>query len=156
MRIHLVFVGKTAFADLESAIDRYVKRLVHYCRVEIHYIKAEKISSGVGDQVVRDRESERILKVTGRDAHLIVLDQRGRELDSKGLSKLMETLTHAAVGEVWMVVGGPVGLSAKLLESAREVLSLSKMTFPHDLARLMLAEQLYRAFTIIKGEPYNR
>ena len=156
MRIHLVFVGKTAFSDMDSAIDRYVKRLVHYCRVEIHYVKGERISSGAGDQLVRDREGERILKLTGNDAHLIVLDQKGRELDSYGLSKLLERLSLLAVTDIWMVVGGPVGVSGKLLENAREVLSLSKMTFPHDLARLMLVEQLYRAFTIMKGEPYNR
>ncbi len=156
MRIHLVFVGRTAFADIESAIDRYVKRLVHYCRVEIHYIKGEKISAGVEDRVVRDREGERILKLTGREGHLIIWDQRGRELDSSGLSKFLESLISSAMTEVWMIVGGPVGVSGKLLENAREVLSLSKMTFPHDLARLMLVEQLYRAFTIMKGEPYNR
>ncbi|MGC9195834.1 MAG: 23S rRNA (pseudouridine(1915)-N(3))-methyltransferase RlmH [Syntrophobacteraceae bacterium] len=156
MHIHLVFVGKTAFGDMESAIDRYVKRLVHYCKLQIHYVKAEKISTGVADEVVCDREGERILKVTGPDSHLIVLDQRGRQLDSGGLSKFVERLIFSAVPDVWIVVGGPVGVSAKLLESAREVLSLSKMTFPHDLARLMLVEQLYRAFTILKGEPYNR
>ncbi len=156
MRIHLVFVGKTAFADMDSAIDRYLKRLVHYCRVEIHYVKAEKILPGTGDQFVCDREAERILKLTGRDAYLIALDQRGRQLDSVGLSKLFEGLIDSAIGEVWMIVGGPVGLSTKLVENARQVLSLSKMTFPHDLARLMLVEQLYRAFTIMKGEPYNR
>ena len=155
MRIHLVFVGRTAFPDLESAIERYVKRIAHYCRVEIHYVKAEKIGSGVGDQLVRDREGERILKLSGQ-ARLIILDQRGRELDSTGLSKVLERLMLAAVADVWMVVGGPVGVSDKLLENARDILSLSKMTFPHDLARLMLAEQLYRAFTILKGEPYNR
>lgn len=156
MRIHLVFVGRTAFHDMESAIERYVKRLGHYCRLEIHYIKGEKISIGAGDQMVRDRESERILKLAGRDAHLIIWDRSGRELDSVGLSKLLDRLDLSAIGDVWMIVGGPVGVSGKLLENAREVLSLSKMTFPHDLARLMLVEQLYRAFTIIKGEPYNR
>lgn len=156
MRIHLVFVGKTAFGDIESAIERYVKRLAHYCRLEIHYIKGEKISAGVGEQMVRDREGERILKLAGREAQLIIWDQSGRQLDSVGLSKLLEKLDLCAIGEVWMIVGGPVGVSGKLLENAREVLSLSKMTFPHDLARLVLVEQLYRAFTIIKGEPYNR
>ncbi len=156
MHIHLVFVGKTAFSDIESAIERYAKRLVHYCKLQIHYVKAEKISTGVGVQVVRDREGERILKVTGPDSHLIILDQRGRQLDSGGLSKFVEGLIFSAVSDVWIVVGGPVGLSAKVIESGRDVLSLSKMTFPHDLARLMLVEQLYRAFTILKGEPYNR
>jgi 23S rRNA (pseudouridine1915-N3)-methyltransferase len=156
MRIHLVFVGKTAFGDVESAIDRYLERLRHYCPVEIHYIKAEKITAAVGDRLVRERESERILKLAGRRGHLIVLDQTGRELDSRGLSKLMQKLIASAVSDLWMAVGGPVGLSCELLQSAHDALSLSKMTLPHDLARLVLVEQLYRALTIIKGEPYNR
>ncbi|SPF45585.1 Ribosomal RNA large subunit methyltransferase H [Syntrophobacter sp. SbD1] len=156
MRIHLVFVGKTAFADIGSGVDRYLHRLRHYSPVQTHYIKAEKITSAVGEQFVRERESERILKHTGRQGRLIVFDQRGRELDSLGLSKLLEKLIGSAVSDVWMIVGGPVGVSSQLLEAAHEVLSLSKMTFPHDLARLMVVEQLYRAFTIIKGEPYNK
>jgi len=156
MRIHLVFIGKTAFRDIESAIDRYVERLRHYCPVEIHYIKAEKITATVGDRLVRERESERILKLAGRQGHLIVWDQKGREVDSSGLSKLMDKLRVSAIPDLWMVVGGPVGLSSQLLQSARDVLSLSQMTLPHDLARLVLVEQLYRALTIIKGEPYNR
>ena len=82
MRIHLVFVGKTAFRDIESAIGRYLERLRHYCPVEIHYIKAEKITAAAGDRLVRERESERILKLAGRQGHLIVWDQRGRDLDS--------------------------------------------------------------------------
>ena len=156
MRIHLVFVGKTAFRDIESAIGRYLERLQHYCPVETHYIKAEKITAAVGDQVVRERESERILKLAGRRGHLIVWDQRGRELDSPALSKLMEKLIASAISDLWMAVGGPVGVSVQLLKSAHDVLSFSKMTLPHDLARLILVEQLYRAFTIIRGEPYNK
>lgn len=156
MRIDLVFVGKTAFRDIESAIGRYVERLRHYCQVEVHTIKAEKITTAVGDHLVRERESERILKLAGRRGHLIVLDQAGRELDSTGLAKLMEKLMASAISDLWVAVGGPLGVSPQLLKSAHDVVSLSKMTFPHDLARLMLVEQLYRAFTIIKGEPYNK
>jgi 23S rRNA (pseudouridine1915-N3)-methyltransferase len=156
MRVHLIFVGKTAFGDIESAIDRYLERLRHYCPVEIHYIKAEKITSAFGEQLVRERESERILKLAGRHGQLIVWDQRGREMDSTGLSKLMEKLISAAVSDLWMAVGGPLGVSCRLLEAAHDVLSLSRMTFPHDLARLIVVEQLYRALTIIRGEPYNK
>jgi 23S rRNA (pseudouridine1915-N3)-methyltransferase len=156
MRIHLVFVGKTAFGDLESAIGRYLERLQHYCRVEVLYVKAEKITGEVGDAQVRERESERIRKIAGSRGYLIACDQGGRELDSMELSKLMEKLIASGVSDLWVAVGGPVGVSPQLLTSARLVLSLSKMTLPHDLARLVLVEQLYRAFTIIKGEPYNR
>ena len=156
MRIHLVFVGRTAFRDIESAIDRYLERLRHYCPLEVHHVKAEKITSALGEQLVRERESERILKMTGRQGQLIVWDQRGRELDSTELSKFIEKLTAAATSDLWMAVGGPLGVSSQLLKAARDVLSLSRMTFPHDLARLMVVEQLYRALTIIKGEPYNK
>lgn len=156
MRIHLIFVGRTAFRDIESAIDRYLERLRHYCAVEIDYIKTEKITPAVGDQLVRERESERIMKLAGRNGHVIVWDQNGRELDSRGLSKLIEKLISQGVSDLWMAVGGPVGVSLQLLKSADDVLSLSRLTLPHDLARLVLVEQLYRAFTIIKGEPYNR
>ena len=125
-------------------------------RIEVHYVKAEKITGAVEDKAVRERESERIRKIVGPRGHLVVCDQGGRELDSVGLSKLMENLIASAVSDLWVAVGGPVGVSPQLLTSARLVLSLSKMTLPHDLARLVLVEQLYRAFTIIKGEPYNR
>ena len=156
MRINLVFVGKTGIGDIESAIDRYVERLQHYRPVEIHYVRAEKIAAASGDNLVRERESERILKLAGRRGHLVVLDRSGREFDSKGLAKLIEKLMGSGISDIWMAVGGPAGVSSQLLKTAHQVLSLSKMTFPHDLARLMLVEQLYRAFTIIRGEPYNR
>ena len=156
MRVHLIFVGKTAFSDIESAIERYVERLRRYCPVEIHYIKAEKIAPAHGEQLVRKRESERILKLAGRQGRLIVWDQTGREIDSTGLSRFMEKLIASAVSDLWMAVGGPLGVSSQLLKAAHDVLSLSKMTFPHDLARLIVVEQIYRALTIIKGEPYNK
>ncbi len=157
MRIHLAFVGKTAFSDVESAISRYMERIQHYCQIDVFYVKAEKIAGAGGDNLVREREGERILKLAGsRRGQMIVCDQGGRELDSRGLSKLMENLVTLGVSDLWVVVGGPVGVSPRLVESADVVLSLSKMTYPHDLARLMLVEQIYRAFTIIKGEPYNR
>jgi 23S rRNA (pseudouridine1915-N3)-methyltransferase len=156
MRIHLIFVGKTAFRDIESAIDRYLERLRHYCQIEIHHIKAEKITSAAGSQLIQARESERIVKLAGRQGQLIVWDRGGREIDSIGLSKLIEKLLGSAVSDLWMAVGGPVGVSSQLLKTANDVLSLSRMTFPHDLARLMVVEQLYRAMTIINGEPYSR
>jgi 23S rRNA (pseudouridine1915-N3)-methyltransferase len=156
MRIHLVFVGKTAFGDIESAIGRYVERLQHYCQLDVLYVKAERVTGAAAEKLVRERESERILKLAGRQGHIIVCDQGGSEFDSKGLSTVVEKLMASGVSDIWVAVGGPVGVSPELLKSARLVLSLSKMTLPHDLARLMLVEQLYRAFTIIKGEPYNR
>jgi 23S rRNA (pseudouridine1915-N3)-methyltransferase len=156
MRIHLVFVGKTGFSDLESAIARYVDRIAHYCHIQTHYIKPEKIASSSNEDTVRARESDRILKLVPSQGHLIVLDRSGREYDSPGLARFMEKLNDSGVSDVWMVIGGPVGVSAELLKRADTLMSLSKLTFPHDLARLVVAEQLYRAFTIIRGEPYHK
>ncbi len=156
MRVHLVFVGKTGFSDVESAISRYLERLKHYCQVQVHVVKAEKISAAIAEDDVRSREGERIRKLWDGRGRLVILDQRGRELDSVQLSSFIQKELDSGVSEMWMVIGGPVGVSPQLLKSADSVLSLSKMTLPHDLARLMLVEQLYRAFTIIKGEPYHK
>ncbi len=155
MRIHLLFIGKTGFGDIASAIERYVERLQHYCRLEVHYLKAEKITAAVSEEVVRKREGERIGNAVGRGP-LILLDQRGRELDSEGFADTLRKMMDSGVSEIWIAVGGPVGVSPDLLRKADGVLSLSKMTLPHDLARLMLVEQLYRAFTIIRGDPYHK
>jgi 23S rRNA (pseudouridine1915-N3)-methyltransferase len=156
MRINLVFVGKTGFSDLESAITRYIDRLEHYCDIRTHYIRAEKITPATNENVVRTREGDGILKLVRKKGHLIVLDGSGTEFDSPGLARFMEKLNDSGVSEIWTAVGGPVGVSAEILKSADTVISLSRLTFPHDLARLVLVEQLYRAFTIIRGEPYHK
>ncbi len=156
MRINIVFVGKTGFRDLESAIGRYVERLAHYCPVQVHYVKAEKIAGGTREDVVLGREGERISKLAGRKGHLAVLDRIGREFDSPGLAAFVLKLMESGVPELWLAVGGPLGVSEELVKSADSVISLSKMTYAHDVARLVLVEQLYRAFTIIRGEPYHK
>ncbi len=156
MRINIVFVGKTGFRDIESAIERYVERLTHYCPVQVHYVKAEKIAPGIKDEVVMGREGERIAKLAGRKGHLVVLDRAGREFDSPSLAGFVLKLMESGVPELWLAVGGPLGISDELRKNADGVLSLSRMTYAHDVARLVLVEQLYRAFTIIKGEPYHK
>ena len=156
MRLNFTFIGKTGFPDVETAIDRYIDRLCHYLPTEIHVVKAERMTVKSNPAVLMEREAERVLKLIGKQDRLIVWDQRGRQLDSPGLALMCERLLNEGVSEVWMVIGGPSGLSPMLVERAHAVLSLSRMTFPHDLARLMIAEQLYRAFTIIRNEPYHK
>jgi 23S rRNA (pseudouridine1915-N3)-methyltransferase len=156
MRLHLVFIGKTAFPELETGINRYLDRLRFYVPVQIHLIKADKIfPKGAGD-AVREREAARILKLLEKKDCLVIWDQHGKEADSVAFAKFLGDLRTDAVSEVWMVIGGPLGVSQSLLGRANFVFSLSRMTFPHDLARLMVMEQLYRAFTILKGEPYHK
>jgi 23S rRNA (pseudouridine1915-N3)-methyltransferase len=156
MRLHLVFIGKTQFSEMDAGIRRYLDRLQHYVSVDVHIIKAEKISVKGLEDAVRERESERVLKLVGGRGHLVLWDQNGRELESLQLANFLKELLQNSLSDVWMVVGGPIGVSRELREGANTVLSLSRMTFPHDLARLVLVEQLYRAFTILKGEPYHK
>jgi 23S rRNA (pseudouridine1915-N3)-methyltransferase len=156
MRLHLVFIGKTQLLEMETGIRRYLERLQHYISVNVHIIKAEKITAKGLEDAVRERESERVLKLTGGRGHLVLWDQAGRDLDSVQLAHFLKELVDRGQSEVWMIIGGPVGVSQELRERANTMLSLSRMTLPHDLARLVLAEQLYRAFTILKGEPYHK
>lgn len=156
MRLHLVFIGKTAFPELDTGINRYLDRLRCHVPTQIHVLKAEKISPKGKEEAVKDKEAERILKLLGKTDHLIVWDQQGKNMDSITFAKFLDDLRSSGASEVWMVIGGPLGVSQKLLTRADFVFSLSQMTFPHDLARLMVMEQLYRAFTILKGEPYHK
>lgn len=156
MQFHLVFVGKTSFPEASTGIRRYLDRLRHYGRFETHTVKAEKIDRKSNEQLIRNRECDRILKLVGDARPLVVWDERGRQLNSPGLARFIAKLETAGTAKLWMVVGGPLGLTSQLRQRADHALSLSLMTFPHDLARLLVVEQIYRAFTILRGEPYHK
>lgn len=156
MHLHLVFLGKTLFPEMETGIKRYLDRIRHYTPTDTHFLKAEKISQKVQEEAVKEKEGERVLRLIGTQDYLVAWDQQGRQLDSQRFAEFLGRLRNQGTSHIWMVLGGPVGLSGKVLEKADSVLSLSKMTFPHDLARLIVVEQIYRAFTILKGEPYHK
>jgi 23S rRNA (pseudouridine1915-N3)-methyltransferase len=156
MRLHLVFIGKTTFSELDAGINRYLDRLRFYVPTQTHLVKAEKITPKGTEGVVKEKEAERVLKLLEKKDCLVIWDQHGKEVDSITFAKFLDDLRNNGVSEVWMVVGGPLGVSQRLLAGADFVFSLSRMTFPHDLARLMVMEQIYRAFTILKGEPYHK
>lgn len=137
-------------------MDRYLERLKHYLPVQVHYVKPEKIAAGTNENIVRIRESERVEKLFNHQGHLAVLDPGGREFDSQGFSRFLRKLMDSGASGLWFVVGGPMGLSEELLKKADTAISLSKMTLAHDMARLVLLEQTYRAFTIMRGEPYHK
>ena len=156
MHLHLVFIGKTAFADLETGIHRYLDRLRYYTPAQIHIVKAERIPPKGAEEAIKEREAERVLGLMDKKDCLVIWDQNGREIDSVALARFLDDRRNSGISQMWMVIGGPLGVSQKLLLRADFVLSLSRMTFPHDLARLMVMEQLYRAFTILKGEAYHK
>jgi 23S rRNA (pseudouridine1915-N3)-methyltransferase len=156
MHIHVVVVGKTADIELSHGMERYLERVRRYVAADVHVVRAERIRRNVPDRCVREREGERILSLVGGRGRLLVWDARGRELDSTAFAHFLQRFRDGGLRDLWMVVGGPLGVSMELLAQADTILALSKMTFPHDLARLMVLEQLYRAFSILNGEAYHK
>lgn len=155
MKIHFVFVGKTVFPEMQRGIDRYLERLGHYVRVEVHVVRPERVGPKADEKVVLEKEGRRIADLVSGRGVLIVWDEKGTALTSHEFAHVLQRLCHGGQ-DVWMVLGGPLGLSQDVKQRAHHRLSLSAMTFPHDLARLLVAEQTYRALTILRGEPYHK
>ena len=127
IRLHLVFVGKTAFPEVEQAVQRYLDRLRHYISVELHLVRPEKVGDRGQDERVRDREGERILKLVGARDVLVALDRQGSQLDSEGLASCIHEIGRQGKSDIWLAIGGPVGLSRQVLERADRILALSRI-----------------------------
>ncbi len=155
MRIHFVFVGKTVSPEMQRGIDRYLERIGHYVRCEVHVVRPERVNPKAHEKEVLEKEGRRIVETVAGRGVLIVWDEKGTGLTSVEYAGVLDRLQQAGQ-EVWMVLGGPLGLSDEVKKAAHHVFSLSPMTFPHDLARLLVAEQTYRALTILRGEPYHK
>ncbi|MEW5745098.1 MAG: 23S rRNA (pseudouridine(1915)-N(3))-methyltransferase RlmH [Nitrospirota bacterium] len=152
MRIRILWVGRTRERCLEEGISRYLMLLQPLCRVSVVEIREEK---GKDRERSRAAEAERIVKQT---ASYILLDERGKEFSSPGFARFIqerwqETLQEK--GAVDFVIGGPFGVADEIREKATAVIALSRMTFTHEMVRLILLEQLYRAMTILKGKEYH-
>ena len=159
MKITCVTVGKIKEKYLTEAIREYEKRLSRYCRLEIVELADEKTPDGAGAaevDAIHDREGERILKAIKEDAYVIALAIEGKMLDSVELSRKIEALGTGGVSHIVFVIGGSLGLSSAVMKRADYALSFSKMTFPHQLMRVILLEQIYRSFRIMKNEPYHK
>ena len=155
MRVTLLLVGTTDKKYLIEGIEDYQKRLIHYLPFEIKVIADVKNSRNLTEDQQKEREGKSILdQVTGGD-ELILLDVGGVELSSTGLAGWIEKRMVAGTRQLIFVVGGPYGFSDAVYKRADTRMSLSRLTFPHQLVRLLFIEQLYRAMTIIKGEPYH-
>ncbi len=155
MKLRLVCIGKLSEAWQREAATDYAGRLQRYCTFEIIELKEEKGGRKGDTAGLLKREAERILEKVPERSRLILLDERGRQLGSEQLAEqLADEMLHG--GRDWcLIIGGPYGLDAELRKRADLVLSLSKMTFTHQMARVFLFEQLYRSMTIIKNEPYH-
>ncbi|MEN6618976.1 MAG: 23S rRNA (pseudouridine(1915)-N(3))-methyltransferase RlmH [Rikenellaceae bacterium] len=155
MKIILLLVGKTESVWLKKGVELYEERLKHYIgyqRIEIPELKSV---SNLTQQQIREREGEAILKFVKLNDELILMDERGEEFSSETFALHIEKKSIYGTKNVVFVIGGAYGFSEELYKRANEKLSLSKMTFSHQMVRLIFLEQLYRAYTIIKGEPYH-
>lgn len=168
MQIQIIAVGKikSGFAYLQPGVDDYLKRLRPYARVSIIEVPDEPIRPSVTGMQVMEKEGQRILSYMARASYAIALSERGDQLTSEQFAKAWLDRVGANTpnggippgdaGPIIFIVGGPLGLHPEVIRQCQWTVSLSKMTFPHPLVRLILLEQLYRAFKIHRGEPYHK
>jgi 23S rRNA (pseudouridine1915-N3)-methyltransferase len=155
LRIELLFLGKTRESYLAAGIEDYLKRLSHYQKVEIQTVKEHRTKKGTPEKIIIEKESQALLQKV-KDSYLVCLDRTGKQLDSQELAAHLERWEVQGLKKISFVIGGPLGLSAKILNKADLVLSLSRMTFTHEMSRMLLLEQLYRACTINAEEKYHK
>jgi len=157
-RIRIVAVGKIKEKFLTEGIREFVKRLGPFCRLEIIEIDEERMPDSPS-QAEKEKalaaEGERLLKKVQPSSYLIVLDVAGQLISSEELAQKISSLGTAGHGDITFIIGGAFGLSPAVVAAARERLSFSRMTFTHQMVRLLLVEQVYRAFKIARGEPYH-
>ncbi|HJA65760.1 MAG TPA: 23S rRNA (pseudouridine(1915)-N(3))-methyltransferase RlmH [Candidatus Mediterraneibacter cottocaccae] len=159
MKITLITVGKIKEKYLRDAIAEYTKRLSKYCKLEIIEVADEKTPDQASETVeenIRTKEGERILKYIRDDMYVITLEIAGKMLSSEEFAEKVETLGIQGKSSIAFVIGGSIGLGKEVLKRSDFALSFSKMTFPHQLMRVVLLEQVYRAYRIINGEPYHK
>ena len=159
MKITILTVGKIKEKYLKDAIAEYAKRLSRYCKLEIVEVADEKTienASHVLETQIRDKEAERLMKYIREDAYVITLEIKGKQLTSEELSEKINQLGIQGKGHIIFVIGGSIGLGDEILKRSDYALSFSKMTFPHQLMRVILLEQIYRSYRIINGEPYHK
>ena len=159
MKITLVTVGKVKERFFADAIKEYEKRLSRYCRLKIVQVADEKTpdtASEAQQRQIKEREGERILAQLREGEYVIALAIEGRMASSKELSEKLEKLGIAGKSQVAFIIGGSLGLSEAVLKRADEQLSFSRMTFPHQLMRVILLEQVYRSYRILSHEPYHK
>lgn len=159
MKITVITVGKIKEKYLKDAIEEYSKRLSKYCKLEIIEVPDEKTpdhASEILEDAIRSKEAERILKYVRDDAYVITLEINGKQLSSEELADKVDKLGVQGVSHIIFIIGGSIGLGKEVLQKSDFALSFSKMTFPHQLMRVVLLEQVYRSYRIINGEPYHK
>jgi len=155
MKITLLVIGKTDKDFVKRGIEEYQKRLVHYVPFELKIIPDLKNTKNLSEAQQKQKEGELILDKVKTGDTLILLDENGKEFSSVAFSKFLEQKMLSGIKNLIFVIGGPYGFSQDVYQKAQGKVSLSKMTFSHQMIRMIFVEQLYRGMTIIKGEPYH-
>ncbi|WP_454987806.1 23S rRNA (pseudouridine(1915)-N(3))-methyltransferase RlmH [Capnocytophaga leadbetteri] len=155
MNIKLIAVGKTDNPALQQLISTYEKRLSYYINFELQLLPDIKNSKSLSEEQQKIKEGELILSYIEPSHHLILLDERGKEYTSIAFADELQKKMNTGIKQLTFVIGGPYGFSQAVYQRANSKLSLSKLTFSHQMIRLFFVEQLYRAFTILRNEPYH-
>lgn len=153
--ISIVAVGKIKEKSLANLIDEYIKRISAYSKIEVIEVNDEPNDKTEAEKVL-SVEGERILRQIKKDSYVILLSLKGKQIDSIEFSKQLEKINTYHSSHITFVIGGSLGVSSKVEERADYLLNLSKMTFPHNIARLIIAEQIYRAYKILNNETYHK
>ena len=155
MKIKLLAIGKTDDKHLISLIETYKQRLKHYINFELEIIPDIKNVKNLSQVQQKEKEGELILKKLTNTDVLLLLDEKGKEMRSIDFTKFLQKKMNSGIKQLVFVIGGPYGFSENIYKKSQGKISLSKMTFSHQMIRLFVVEQIYRAFTILKNEPYH-
>ena len=155
MKLELAVIGKTSIGYLKQCIDEYIKRLKHYVPFEIKYIDDIKNTKNISEDQQKRTEGAKILSLLDKSDFVVLLDEHGKEYTSMQYSSYIQKRMLSGAKKVVFVIGGPYGFSQEVYDRANDKISFSKMTFNHEMIRLIFTEQLYRAYTIINHEPYH-
>lgn len=155
MKIHFLVVGKTTEKYIQTGIDEYVRRLLRYIPFSMEVLPELKNAKNLTFEQQKEKDSQAILNALQDGDYVVLLDEKGKEYSSVAFSDYLARKMQIVPKRLVFVVGGPYGFSAEMYDRANEKLSVSKMTFSHQMIRLIFVEQLYRAMTILRGEPYH-
>lgn len=154
MQIDLIVVGKLKEKSMQQMCNEYIKRLGSYCKLNVIELKDE--SNNLDEKLVISREAEAINKVLDDKSYIIIMDIDGKQMGSEEFSRKIDDITTYGNSKITFVIGGSLGIAPEIKAKANLRMSFSKMTFPHQLFRVMLLEQIYRQFRIAKNEPYHK
>lgn len=155
MKFKFIAIGKQHEPYVKEGVEDFTKRISNYYKAQWNIIPVPKNAATLSEPELKKKEGELILQTLGKDDFLVALDERGKQTNSEGLSSFLENLANRSIKQVVFLIGGAFGLDEAVLKKADFKWSLSELTFPHQLVRLVLAEQVYRACTIQRNEKYH-